>query len=256
MRPSVIPSGLTPLALAALAGVVLTAFAVETALGFGATLIAVALGSLLLPIQTLLPSLVPLNLALSIWLASRYAREVDRAFLFRRLLPLMALGLPIGIVGFQYADPSLLKRLFGIFLVVVSATELRRMRASRGAEPAPISRALEAAMLIAGGIVHGAFATGGPMAVYVTSRAIADKGRYRATLCVLWAALNAVLLASYGLSGEIDRDSLLLSAWLVPSCAIGLAAGEVAHRRVPIAVFRASVFVALALAGTMLIVRG
>jgi uncharacterized membrane protein YfcA len=248
--------GLTAPALAALALVVFTAFTVETALGFGATLIAVALGSILLPIQTLLPSLIPLNLALSTWLVVRYARSVDRAFLLRRLLPLMALGLPIGIVIFRVADASLLKRIFGVFLVVVSAIELRRMRASGGAAPAPLSRAVEAAMLFAGGVVHGAFATGGPMAVYVTSRAIDDKGAYRATLCVLWAVLNAVLLTTYVASGDIGAPSLGLSAWLAPSCVLGLALGEIAHHRVPVKLFRAGVFVALALAGVMLVARG
>ncbi|MDQ3032371.1 MAG: sulfite exporter TauE/SafE family protein [Myxococcota bacterium] len=248
--------GLSLPMLAALALVVLTAFTVETALGFGATLIAVALGSILLPIQTLLPSLVPLNLALSIWLASRYARAVDWRFLLRRLLPLMALGLPFGIALFRVADASLLKRIFGAFLIVVSVLELRRMRRSDGTPAAPLSRLTETAMAFAGGVVHGAFATGGPMAVYVTSRAIDDKGAYRATLCVLWAALNLVLLASFAISGEVSVASMTLSAWLVPSCALGLLLGEIAHHRVPVPVFRAGVFVALALAGVMLVVRG
>lgn len=249
-------SGLTVPALAALALVVFTAFTVETALGFGATLIAVALGSILLPIQVLLPSLIPLNLALSAWLVARYHRAVDRRFLLRRLLPLMALGMPLGIALFRVADASLLKRIFGAFLVVVSAIELRRMRVTHGATPAPLSRAVEALMLIAGGVAHGAFATGGPMAVYVTSRAIDDRGAYRATLCVLWASLNIVLLATYAFSGDIDGASLTLSAWLVPSCALGLWLGEIAHHRVPVPVFRAGVFVALALAGVMLVARG
>jgi uncharacterized membrane protein YfcA len=241
--------------IAALAVVVLAAFVIETALGFGATLISVALGSVLLPIPLLLPVLVPLNLALSTTLAVRYRREVDVRFLFMRLLPLMALGLPIGMFVFQSADPSLLQRLFGAFLVVVSLAELWRMR--RGAhEPPPLSRAFEIAMLFAGGVVHGAFATGGPMAVYVTGRVITDKGRYRATLCLLWVVLNVVLLASYAMEGRVDAASLRLSAYLAPACALGLALGEVAHHRVPVAAFRVLVFALLALAGAALAIGG
>lgn len=251
-----LPEGLALGSLAALALVVLTAFTVEAALGFGATLIAVALGSLFLPIDALLPSLVPLNLAISFWLVARYWREVDVTFLTRRLLPLMALGLPAGIALYRVADAALLKRLFGAFLVVVSSVELRRMRATRGASPAPLARAVEVAMLLAGGVVHGAFATGGPMAVYVTSRAVTEKGAYRATLCVLWAALNLVLLGSYAWAGDLDAGTLTLSAALFPSLALGLVLGEIAHHRVPVPVFRAAVFVGLALAGLMLLVRG
>lgn len=240
----------------ALAAVVLAAFTVETALGFGATLISVALGSLILPIEELLPALVPLNLALSTYLTVKYRHEIDWRFLLRRLLPLMVIGMPLGILAFRHADSSLLRRMFGAFLVVVSIVELVRMRAAKDAAPAPISRPVEFAMLIAGGMVHGAFATGGPMAVYVVGRTIADKGRYRATLCTLWALLNTFLVLTYLRLGDLGARSASLTALLVPSCAIGLVLGEIAHRRVPAATFRALVFVGLALVGATLGVRG
>ncbi len=47
-----------------LAAVCALAFSIETALGFGATLISVALGSFVLDLDALLPALAPLNLAL------------------------------------------------------------------------------------------------------------------------------------------------------------------------------------------------
>ena len=249
-------TGLALPALAALAFVVLTAFTVETALGFGATLITVALGSIFLPIDALLPAIVPLNLALSIWLTTRYWREVDAGFLFRRLLPLMLIGMPLGILAFRHADPALLRRLFGAFLVIVSAVEVVRMRKAPGTGLASISRPVEVAMLVAGGMVHGAFATGGPMAVYVVGRTIADKGRYRATLCLLWAILNTFLALVYLRGGELGASSLSVTAWLAPSCALGLWLGELAHHRVPAAAFRNMVFVGLALVGVVLVVRG
>lgn len=247
-----LPGDLTPASLGALALVVVVAFSIETALGFGATLISVALGAWILPIPQMLPALVPLNLALSAWLAVRYRKHVDRGFLLRRLLPAMAIGMPLGVWLFQVADPKLLQRLFGVFLVLVSAVELGRMRARR--QPPPLSRLLELGMLWAGGVVHGAFATGGPMAVYVTSRVIADKSAYRATLCVLWSVLNTVLVASYIQGGELDAATVTLSAWLLPFCGLGLAVGELVHHRVAVNTFRAAVFVALALAGVMLLV--
>lgn len=255
-RCFVLDSGLAPPALAALALVVLTAFTVETALGFGATLITVALGSIFLPIDALLPAIVPLNLSLSVWLTVRYRREVDTRFLFRRLLPLMLIGMPLGILVFRHADPSLLRRIFGVFLVIVSGIEIARMRHAHAVAVAPIPRAVEIGMLLAGGMVHGAFATGGPMAVYVVGRTIADKGRYRATLCLLWAILNTFLLLTYLRLGDLDGASLSITAWLAPSCALGLWAGELAHHRVPAATFRGLVFVGLALVGATLIVRG
>lgn len=254
--PLALDTGLALPALLALAAIVLIAFTVETALGFGATLISVALGSMLLTIEELLPALVPLNLALSTFLTIRYRKEIDLRFLGTRLLPLMVLGMPLGILAFRNADASLLRRLFGGFLLIVSIVELARMRRATGATPARLSRPLEVGILLAGGMVHGAFATGGPMAVYVVGRTITDKGRYRATLCMLWTLLNTFLVLSYLRLGELHARSITLACVLVPSCALGLVLGEILHRRMPAAAFRGIVFAGLALVGIALAARG
>ena len=125
-----------------LALICVLAFSIETALGFGATLISVALGSFVLDLDELLPALAPLNLSLSMYLSTRYRAQIDRRFLFTRLLPLMGLGLPIGMFVFAAADPSLLKRLFGAFLVVVATIELLRMRRAGNGEPLPCAAEL------------------------------------------------------------------------------------------------------------------
>jgi uncharacterized membrane protein YfcA len=230
------------------------AFSIETALGFGATLISVALGSFVLDLDALLPALAPLNLTLSIYLATRYRAQIDQRFLFTRLLPLMGLGLPIGMLVFASADPSLLKRLFGAFLVVVAAVELMRMR--QPGDQQPLGRPGEIAMLLAGGMIHGAFMTGGPMAVYVTGRVLTDKGRYRATLSALWAVLNIVILTSYAMTGRLTATTGGLVVTLVPSIAIGMVTGEVLFRRVSQTLFRGAVFVMLLASGALLMVRG
>jgi len=230
------------------------AFTIETALGFGATLITVALGSFFLDLEQILPALVPLNLVLSTYLVVRYAKHVDRTFLLRRLVPFMALGLPVGLYVFSSFDASILKRVFGVFLVGVSSLELYRMNKS-----SPVKHLdpwSERALLLAGGAIHGAFATGGPMAVYVTSRVIDDKNAYRATLSALWTILNLAMLASYLVQGQLDGRTAGLGVGLVPSIAIGMVLGEILHSRVPAKTFRGVVFGMLALAGLVLVARG
>ncbi len=237
-----------------LAAICFLAFSIETALGFGATLISVALGSFVLDLEHLLPALAPMNLALSIYLTTRYRAQIDRTFLFTRLVPLMGLGLPIGMFVFASADPSLLKRLFGAFLVAVSTLELIRMQ--RLGVQKPLSRPAEVGMLLLGGMIHGAFMTGGPMAVYVTGRVLTDKGRYRATLSALWAILNTIVLASFALTGRLTPSTGGLVTTLVPSIALGMIAGEVLFRRVSERVFRATVFMMLLASGGLLLLRG
>lgn len=241
---------LLPLALAAF-----LAFSVETALGFGATLITVAIGSFFIDLEALLPAIAPLNLILSLYLVGRYHREIDRRVLFGKLLPFMALGLPLGLALLWIADASVLKRLFGAFLVAVSVLELWRARSVKEAA-APLGRVSEAGFLVLGGAIHGAFMTGGPMVVYVASRILHDKSRYRATLSALWVILNTVLLALYAWRGDLGPRERGLTLTLLPAIALGMIAGELAFRRLNAALFRTMVFAMLLASGIALLVRG
>lgn len=258
----------TPFAREALlVAVVALAFTVETALGFGATVVTVALGAMLVPIGQVLPAFVPLNMVLSAWLALRGREHVAWPLLGKRVLPWMGLGLPLGLLGASRVDEALLVRVFGVFVVALSAVELSRMRraaqlaaAPSGSEPPRPERGrassrLDDVLLVLGGLVHGAFATGGPMVVYVTGRALVEKERFRATLAVLWLTLNTVLVGTWLARGSLGVESLRRSGGLAVGLALGMLAGEWAHSRVPVRAFRVGVYVMLAVAGVLLTLR-
>ncbi len=235
--------------------VVFVAFTTESALGFGSTVISVALGSALVPIRALLAALVPLNLALSAYFTARYWRLVDRRVLLRRVLPLMLVAMPAGALAAARLPESSLKRSFGAFVLALSTLELLRML-----RPSAPSRDLApraaSGLLLLGGAVHGMFGVGGPLAVYVTSRWVADKTRFRATLSALWLTLNVAFLVPYVRGGLVGASSLRASLSLAPALALGMLAGELAHHRVPEALFRKGVYAMLLVAGVMLLARG
>lgn len=249
-----------PVILALCASVAL-AFTIEAALGFGATLVTVSLGALWVPIPALLAAFVPVNVALSALIAGRERAHVDRRLLFGRVLPLMAIGVPLGMFAVRQLDPRGMKLAFGAFVAVLALIELAGERWARrtGTLAAPGPRALApgpaAVMLLLGGAFHGAFATGGPMAVYVIGRTIHEKAAFRATLSLLWVCLNVLLLAGFAHDGTLGASSLGTSVVLVPSLLVGLAAGDVLHRRVPLATFRLAVFVMLAIVGCAVTLR-
>ncbi len=233
------------------------AFTVEAALGFGATVVTVALGSLLLPLDQLLPAFVPLNVCLSAYLSARYFRAARWRMLLTEVLPAMLLGLPFGIFALARIAEAPLKVAFGISIVVLSAVELLRPRVARGNAIAatPLERKTALGVLFLGGVVHGAFATGGPLAVYVVGRKIVDKTSFRATLSVLWLLLNVVLVSSYVVMGKVDTTSLTTTARLALGLTFGLVIGELLHRRVPERIFRVLVFAMLGIAGIVLVAR-
>ncbi len=238
----------------ALAIIVLAAFAVEATIGFGATIVAVTFGAFVVPLDTLLPPFVLLNLGLSAWIVLRDRPHVRWAYLGRRVVPWMVLGVPAGAFAVAYLDGRALLRGLGAFVVAVSAWELLRRRRD-GAHSAPMPSALTTGLLWMGGALHGAFAAGGPLAIYVTGRELSDKESFRATLSTLWLLLNGLLVVSYAGMGLVTASSAKLVAALGPSLAVGIFVGEWAHRRVPVEAFQRLTFGALAAAGLVLALR-
>lgn len=239
--------------LPALCAIVAGAFFVEALTGFGSTVLTVAFGAQLLPLEQLLPAVVPVNLCLSTVMVARHGRHIARRLLLREVLPLMGVGFPVGFLAFASlgGDDAPLKAAFGLLVTALSVVELAR----RSHTPAPLGRATSAALLVLAGAVHGAFSSGGPLVVYVLSRRGLDKGAFRATLSALWLALGLVLLVGYLSQGLVTAGSLTLSAALLPSLLLGLLLGERAHARVSATTFRIVVLVLLLAGGALLAIR-
>jgi len=242
-------------ALALLVLIVFIALMCEAMVGFGATIVTVALGAFLLPIDDLLAAYVPVNMLLSAYLVARYWRQIDVRVLFLGIVPAMTVGVVLGRFVTRLAGNEQLKLAFGVFVIVVSLLEIVRMLRKAGVER-PLHPVPAGVLLVLGGIVHGLFGSGGPMAVYVSSRRIHDKGRFRATLSALWFVLNGMLVADFVATGTLGAASARRSALLLVPLLAGLAAGEWLHHRVPQRVFRGLLFVLLLVAGVLLAVGG
>ena len=105
----------------------------QTMTGFGFNVVAVTLGSLLLPLETWLPVVITLNIPMTAWIAARNHRHIDWALVLRRVLPLMLLGGAAGLALVFALTGDGLKRLFGALVVVIAARELFKLL--RGTPP-------------------------------------------------------------------------------------------------------------------------
>ena len=232
----------------AFAGIVALAFAAEATVGFGATVIALALGLHLYPLEQLLPVFVPLGLCLSAWLALRGRAHVDRRLLLARILPWMGLGLAVGLAVFERASGELLRRVFGAFVVTLAVLELWRLVRESGAAR-ELPRPVATAALLGAGVMHGMFSTGGPLLVWALGRSLPTKRAFRATLACVWLALGSALTTAYALHGQVDAHTLAATAALVPVLAAAIGAGEWAHQRLDERRFRVLMYVLLLGAG-------
>ncbi|MBI9075223.1 MAG: sulfite exporter TauE/SafE family protein [Desulfatibacillum sp.] len=236
-----------------LGGIVLLSYTVQTLSGFGSTIIAVTLGSHLYPISFLLPVLVPLDLFLNTYLMVRHRRHIKKPVLFRQILPAMGLGLLVGMALFSVLEGDILKKVLGIFVVLLSSRELW-IRLRRKGGPKPISTLRFNGFTAAAGVVHGIYASGGPLLIYALSRLNLSKASFRSTLAALWTILNLVLTVYYVASGKATSTSFSYIMLLFPLILAGIVIGEKLHTLIDEYTFTILVFVLLLGAGISIII--
>jgi uncharacterized membrane protein YfcA len=238
--------------LALLILIVILAHFIETVTGFGATVIALALGVHLVGLNDLMVVLVLLGLSQSAYLVLRGYRHLALGLLFKKIVPLCGLGLAVGMYAGSELEAPHLQTILGAFLVFVALWELRRLLGSQKGRQSPNPIASRALLLVAG-FFHGILASGGPLVVYYASRTIHDKRVFRATLSLLWLILNGILLFTFVSTGRVNSSQFLLAGQLLVGLLAGIALGELSHRRINERTFRLAVQGVLVVTGLLLL---
>ncbi|MDG9923891.1 MULTISPECIES: sulfite exporter TauE/SafE family protein [unclassified Pseudomonas] len=234
----------------ALGAFILLAYTLEAVTGFGSIVIALSLGALLLPIEQLLPVLVPLNIGMTGYLVWRHRAQIDRRLLLGTILPGMVVGTALGYLLLPYLDAALLKRGFGVLILWFAGRELWRLRhaAALPVRPQWLTRLLT----LGAGISHGLFASGGPLLVYGLAGTTLDKARFRATLVSVWFTLNSLLTAAFLVDGRLQPALPQVLAY-APLLLVGLWLGERLHQRFDERHFRIAIYALLLVTGTLLL---
>lgn len=253
--------------LAALAGAVFASYAVQTAVGFGAMLMMMALAAQFLPIELVQTYGVPLSQLQTIFLVIRYRGAVRWRYLLRQVVPLMAIGVALGLALSAAATAVgagvWLRRGFGVLVLVLAAREVialvrAKKKEEQEEEPgtvSPLPRLAQVGTVVSAGIVHGMYVTGGPLLVYVLGREPMTKQEFRATISAIWVLLNSFLLGTFIYRGNYEPRVVVSLAVLLPFLALGVLTGEWLHGRVSERRFKIGVFSLLIVAGISLAVR-
>ena len=231
-----------------LATIVLISYTTRAMSGLGSTILALTLGVHLYPIDVLLPVLVPLDMLINLYLVTRHYRHISRPHLFRSILPAMGFGVLAGIIAFQYIEGDLLKKLFGLLVILLSMRELYRHLRNRQ-DQTPLSNLVAKTYVVSAGIVHGIYASGGPLLIYTVSRLNLSKSVFRSTLAAVWLIFSVILTASYLIAGKFTAHSLRFILILLPMILIGILLGEWLHHRIDENRFKIFVFTVLFFAG-------
>jgi len=215
----------------------------EAVTGFGCSVLAMPFVTALLGLRMGVMVITVLAWILALYFAVVKFKDIDWKQ-YGIITGFMLLGLPIGMYLFRRVDSSSLKLVLAIFILAVSAYQLYRLGMNKEAKaPLKARSALPYyLLLIAGGIIHGIFSSGGPLVVLYASRQLQQKGKFRATLCLLWTTLNTIIIATYLIEGSFTAPIAKTTGLLIPFVLVGIVAGEKIHDKVNERMFSLIVF--------------
>ncbi len=221
--------------------------------GFGSTVLALPFAAMILGLGTAIPIL-----AVHTWLLVIYVVIVSWKHIvwkeFGFIVLYVLIGLPIGYFLFKNLDDTYLKGILSLFMIGVGINGIRATRRCGMESPSePVRKNhLMRFILFLGGVVHGAFATGGPFVVIYASKALKDKTLFRVSICLLWLVLNTILIIMWTIDGRWTPEvchALLVS---LPFLLGGILLGDYLHHRVNERFFRSVVYGVLAISGLVL----
>lgn len=254
--------------------IVMCAYFIEGLIGFGGTIMALPLASAVIGLKLTVPVMTVVVLIASIVIAVRDYKYID-VKQFVKITFLMILGLPIGMWLFKFLPERPLKILLGVFMVGVAIKGLyevfikSKVKAKKCKDNSLNEYAvdennegktskglmiLEDIILFLGGIIHGAFTCGGPFVVVYATKNIRDKSSFRATLCALWATLNAIMLSINIFNGEINAEIMSISIITMLFVVIAIVVSNIVHKKINSDSFTKFVYIALFISGFLMMI--
>lgn len=235
--------------------VVFTTFTLEGISGFGSTVLALPFIIMLLGIDQAVPLLSTLGWLLAMFIIVRSRHKIDLKE-YRFIALNVALGVPAGLfLSSKLPEKPLIALLVAVmfFVGIRGVATQFRPALTAGNKPAEHSWLMRA-ILFCGGIIHGAFSSGGPVIIIYASKALPDKSLFRVTLSLLWLTTNSIMLATWTIRGDVwtaEIGKSLLCA--LPFVSAGIIFGDCLHHQVNQRVFRILVYSVLCAAATVLL---
>jgi len=224
----------------------------EAVTGFGCTVLALPFAILLLGgVSEAKPVLVMLALVLNVGITLlSHKRIVWKEFLI--ILVLVAAGLPVGMLMANWLPEKWLKLILAAFMVLIGTHGLLTLGDGISTKASRRTRILASGFLPLGGIIHGAFGSGGPLVVIYATRALADKSVFRVTLAMAFVLINSAMVATWRIQHTIEMRHVYLAAMCLPFTLAGLFVGDHVHYRLPELAFKRMVYGVLAAGGVAL----
>jgi len=233
-----------------LALIVLAGTFLQTSIGFGFAVFAMALFPLLYPFGTAVALMQAIGLANTLCLTVKFRRSIQWKTLLPLLIPTLVVGMLFTIVSFSL-DTRLLRMGLGGVLILLSLYFLR-FSSTVSIQPKATNGVI---MGVVSGVSNGLFGIGGPPAALYLLPAIGEKTAYLATIQAYFTLCNITNLSLRIANGALVEGYVvdILIGWIVAF--LGTLCGVWAFGRMKLAALKKVVYAFIGLNGLWVVVQ-
>lgn len=230
--------------------IVMLAMAIEGITGFGATILALPFVTMLLGLHVAVPLLCLISLTWSIVIVVVYHYQINWRVV-KMVLIFAGIGLPFGFLISALLPERTLKIVLGLFVTFSAVKSLLQKTPKAVTDMSWGDRVL----MFLGGVIHGAYATGGPLMTIGIKKLLQNKSVFRSSMAVIWLVFNAIITTKNAIAGGVLTGEVLLCfAVCLPGMLVGALVGIWLHNRCSVRVFQVATNILLLIAGISMLV--
>ena len=219
--------------------------------GFGCTILAMPFLIPVIGIEAAKPLLLIMGTLQPLFIVV-CVRKYIRWDILKIILILSGIGLPLGFYLYAYLPQGILLITLGVVMLFASFMGLARLK---GIQFNTIPNIVLLILVFIGGILQGAFVSGGPLIVIYASMVLTDKNEFRASLSVLWLVLNSITITQSLMTNQFTSEVNTLILWNLPFLIIAVWYGNVLASKISKRVFDYILNIILLMGGIMTIVN-
>lgn len=217
--------------------------------GFGFQLVALPLLSLVINIKEAIPLAALCGYLVNIYLIISLRQHI-KIFTLKRLIVGATVGIPIGAYFLASADPVIVERLLGIFIVSFALLTYFKVIKNIG-----LNVNWGYIFGLFSGLLGGAFNTNGPpIIVYFYLQGL-NKEELKASITGYFIFTSSLIVLSHLVSGLATTETYISFLKFIPIVLIGIVTGNMVFKRINSGMFNFIILIILFVLGVSLLFR-
>lgn len=227
--------------------VLFVANVVQAVTGFAGTLLAMPPAMMLIGVYEAKVILNIMAFLSCLILAVKNYRNIQWKILFN-IIVYMAIGMFAGIWLFERLSFSLLLPAYGVMILLIA---LKKMFVKKEIK---MTGFMLNGILLAAGVIHGMFVSGGALLVVYASAVLKDEENFRATVASVWVVLNTGLMISDILQGYMTSEVMKMTGISILPLFLAIYVGNKIHEKIDQKLFMKITYILLFASGVSILV--